>query len=56
MTFPTLNPEAPTDVSGWNDWQCCLQIEPSVEYEFKYVDMAARLLGRSTETLAYRQP
>lgn len=41
-------------VSGWNDWQCCLQIEPSVEYEFKYVDTAARLLGRSTETLPYR--
>lgn len=43
-------------ISGWNDWQCCLQIEPAVEYEFKYVDTAARLLGRSTETLPYRQP
>ncbi len=43
-------------VSGWNDWQCCLQIEPAVEYEFKYVDMAARLLGRDVETLPYRQP
>ena len=43
-------------VSRWNDWQGCLQIEPAVEYEFKYVDMAARLLGRSTETLPYRQP
>jgi hypothetical protein len=43
-------------ISGWNDWQCCLQIEPAVEYEFKYVDLAARLLGRSSETLPYRQP
>ena len=42
-------------VSGWNDWQCCLQIEPAVEYGFKYVDMAARLLGREAETLPYRQ-
>jgi hypothetical protein len=43
-------------ISGWNDWQCSLQIEPAVEYKFKYVDMAARLIGRSTETLPYRQP
>jgi hypothetical protein len=42
-------------VSGWNDWQCSIQIEPAVEYEFKYVDMAARLLGREHETLPYRQ-
>jgi hypothetical protein len=41
-------------IAGWNDWQCCLQIEPAVEYEFTYVDMAARLLGRNTETLPYR--
>ena len=43
-------------ISGWNDWQCCLQIEPAVEYEFTYVDMAARLLGRGAETLPYRHP
>ncbi len=41
-------------ISGWNDWQCCLQIEPAVEYELMYVDMAARLLGRGDETLPYR--
>lgn len=43
-------------ISGWNDWQCCLQIEPAVEYEFQYVDMAARLLGRESETAPYRRP
>ena len=43
-------------ISGWNDWQCCMQIEPAAEYEFTYIDMAARLLGRETETLPYRQP
>lgn len=43
-------------ISGWNDWQCCLQIEPAVEYGFHYIDTAARLLGREAETLAYRQP
>jgi len=42
-------------ISGWNDWQCCLQIEPAVEYGFQYIDMAARLLGRETETRRYRQ-
>jgi hypothetical protein len=42
-------------ISGWNDWQCCLQIEPAVEYGFKYIDTAARLLGRESETLPYRQ-
>ena len=42
-------------VSGWNDWQCSLQIEPALEYGFKYVDMTARLLGRSAETLPYRR-
>jgi hypothetical protein len=41
-------------ISGWNDWVCCLQIEPAKEYGFKYVDMAARLLGRQAETLPYR--
>jgi hypothetical protein len=43
-------------ISGWNDWAWCLQIEPAKEYGFKYVDLAARLLGRATETLPYRQP
>jgi hypothetical protein len=43
-------------ISGWNDWAWCLQIEPAKEYGFKYVDMAARLLGREAETLPYRQP
>lgn len=42
-------------ISGWNDWQCCLQIEPAVEYGFKYIDMAAKLLGREAETLSYRR-
>jgi glycoprotein endo-alpha-1,2-mannosidase len=42
-------------ISGWNDWAWCLQIEPAKEYGFKYVDLAARLLGRETETLSYRQ-
>jgi hypothetical protein len=40
---------------GWNDWEYSAPIEPAVEYGFKYVDMAARLLGRETETLPYRQ-
>ena len=43
-------------ISGWNDWACCLQIEPAKEYGFKYVDQAARLLGRENETRPYRQP
>jgi hypothetical protein len=42
-------------ISGWNDWAWCLQIEPAKEYGFQYIDMAARLLGRETETLPYRQ-
>jgi hypothetical protein len=42
-------------ISGWNDWAWCLQIEPAKEYGFKYVDQAARLLGREKETLPYRQ-
>ena len=41
-------------ISGWNDWAWCLQIEPAKEYGFTYVDMAARLLGRETETQPYR--
>lgn len=41
-------------ISGWNDWAWCLQIEPAKEYGLKYVDMAARLLGREAETRAYR--
>lgn len=42
-------------ISGWNDWACCLQIEPAKEYGFRYVDLAARLLGREKETGAYRE-
>lgn len=42
-------------ISGWNDWQYGCQIEPAVEYRFQYVDLAARLLGRETETAPYRQ-
>jgi hypothetical protein len=42
-------------ISGWNDWAWCLQIEPAKEYGFKYVDMAARLLGREAETRPYRK-
>lgn len=42
-------------ISGWNDWAWCLQIEPAKEYGLHYVDLAARLLGRETETLPYRQ-
>jgi hypothetical protein len=41
-------------ISGWNDWAWCLQIEPAKEYGLKYVDMAARLLGREFETRPYR--
>jgi len=41
-------------VSGWNDWQYANQIEPAVEYEFLYVDMTARVLGRQDETAPYR--
>jgi hypothetical protein len=43
-------------ISGFNDWACCLQIEPAKEYGFKYLDQAARLLGRETETRPYRDP
>jgi len=42
-------------VSGWNDWQYGCQIEPAKEYGFRYVDMAARFLGREAETAPYRQ-
>ena len=43
-------------ISGWNDWAWCLQIEPAKEYGFRYVDMAARLLGRASESRTYRDP
>lgn len=42
-------------MSGWNDWQYACQIEPAVEYQFEYVDLAARLLGREEETRFYRR-
>ncbi len=42
-------------VSGWNDWQYGCQIEPAVEYGFKYVDMIAEVLGRWNETEPYRR-
>ena len=41
-------------ISGWNDWQYANQVEPAVEYRFKYVDMTARLLGREAETQTYK--
>ncbi len=41
-------------ISGWNDWAFCMQIEPAKEYGFKYVDSAAKLLGRWEETSLYR--
>ena len=42
-------------ISGWNDWQYANQIEPAVEYGYRYVDLAASLLGRSAETAPYRR-
>ncbi len=42
-------------ISGWNDWQYGCQIEPAVEYGFKYVDLAALVLGREEETRPYRE-
>ena len=42
-------------LSGWNDWQCCLQLEPAVEYGCTYLDLTARLLGREAETAGYRR-
>jgi hypothetical protein len=42
-------------ISGWNDWQYACQIEPAEEYGFKYVDLAAQLLGREAETRPYSQ-
>ena len=30
------------------------RIEPAVEYGYRYVDLAASLLGRSAETAPYR--
>ncbi len=41
-------------ISGWNDWQFGNQIEPAVEYGFKYVDMTAEILERVEETESYR--
>jgi hypothetical protein len=41
-------------ISGWNDWQYGLQIEPAIEYRFQYVDLAAQMLGREDETEPYR--
>jgi hypothetical protein len=41
-------------ISGWNDWQYANQIEPAREYGFRYVDLAADLMGRAAETAAYR--
>jgi hypothetical protein len=41
-------------ISGWNDWQYGLEIEPAVEYRFKYVDLAAKMLGREEETKPHR--
>ena len=48
-----VNPEI-VFLSGWNDWQYGCQIEPAKEYRFKYVDLAARFLGREEETRPYR--
>jgi hypothetical protein len=42
-------------VGGWNDWQVQNQIEPAVEYGFKYVNLTAELLGREKETEIYRR-
>ena len=41
-------------ISTWNDWQYANQIEPAVEYGFKYVDLTVKSLGRWEETAAYR--
>jgi hypothetical protein len=43
-------------VSGFNDWACCMQIEPAKEYGFKYLDISAQFLGREAETRPYREP
>jgi len=42
-------------VSGWNDWQYCLQIEPAVEYGRQYLDLTAQLTVRWDETAPYRE-
>lgn len=41
-------------ISGFNDWACCMQIEPAKEYGNKYLDLCAKFLGRETETAPYR--
>jgi hypothetical protein len=41
-------------ISGWNDWQYGCQIEPAVEYGCLYLDIAAKTLGRWTETKTFR--
>jgi hypothetical protein len=41
-------------ISGWNDWQYGCQIEPAVEYRFLYLDIAAKTLGRWSETKSFR--
>jgi hypothetical protein len=42
-------------VSAWNDWQYGNHIEPAVEYQFQYLDLTAKVLGRWKETEAYRK-
>jgi hypothetical protein len=54
LTVRQANPKM-IFIAGWNDWAYCMQIEPAKEYGFKYVDMAARLLGRGAETQPYRE-
>jgi hypothetical protein len=41
-------------ISGWNDWQYGNQIEPAVEYQFFYLDLTSKVLGRWAETAPYR--
>jgi len=53
LTAREVNPDF-IFISGWNDWQYGNQIEPAVEYRFKYVDQAAQMLGREEETKPYR--
>jgi hypothetical protein len=42
-------------ISGWNDWQHGLQIEPAVEYGGLYLDLTSEILGRWEETAPYRE-